>query len=118
MDNQLYMKEDVMDRLYSIIQMYKKVNDEYLKKDICRKHLYMVNNIFQYLNDNYTLKYAFSVFTFFKQNSTKLININIDNNAVVDLINIYIQQLTYLKAPDKAQLTYTDESRFIKVSYV
>jgi hypothetical protein len=112
------MKEDVMDRLYAIIQMYKRVNCEYLKKDICRKHLYMVNNIFHYLNDNYTLKYALSVFTFFKQNSTKLTNINLDNNAVIDLINIYIQQLSYLKANNKAELTYADESRFIKVSYV
>lgn len=90
-------KVEVMDRVYSVIQFYKEKNKEYLKKSICQKHNYFSNNIFNDLNQNFSIKHAINILSFFSVNSRKLCQINSSNQEVVNLVSTYLSEIIKMK---------------------
>lgn len=95
--NPLSFKVDVMDRIDSVIQFYKEKNKEYLKKDICQKHNYFLNNIFNDLNLNFSIKRAVNILSFFAINSKKLCQIDHSNQEVINLVSNYISEIIKMK---------------------
>lgn len=93
----LSFKVEVMDRLYSVIQFYKEKNKKYLKKPICEKHNYFLNNIFNNLNHNFSIKRAVNILSFFAVNSRKLCQIDSSNQEVVNLVSNYISEINKMK---------------------
>ena len=90
-------KVEVMDRVYSVIQFYQKKNKEYLKKPICEKHNYFLNNIFNELNQNFNIKGAINILSFFSVNSKKLCQIDPSNQEVINLVSSYISEIIKMK---------------------
>lgn len=90
-------KVEVMDRVYSVIQFYKEKNKKYLKKPICEKHNYFLNNIFNDLNHNFSIKRAVNILSFFAVNSRKLCQIDSSNQEVVNLVSNYIYEINKMK---------------------
>jgi len=90
-------KVEVMDRVYSVIQFYQKKNKEYLKKTICEKHNYFLNNIFNELNQNFNIKGAINILSFFSVNSKKLCQIDPSNQEIVNLVSSYISEIIKMK---------------------
>jgi len=90
-------KVEVMDRVYSVIQFYQKKNKEYLKNPICEKHNYFLINIFNELNQNFNIKGAINILSFFSVNSKKLCQIDPSNQEIVNLVSSYISEINKMK---------------------
>lgn len=121
----LSFKEEIMDRVYSVIIFYKEKNKKYLKKSICKKHNYFLNNIFNNLNLNFSIKRAVNILSFFAVNSNKLIQIDPSNQEVVNLVSNYISEIIKMKKtlmdthPEYFVLPATTEKEDgVKVSWV
>jgi hypothetical protein len=90
-------KVEVMDRVYSVIHFYKEKNKEYLKKTICEKHNYFLDNIFDNLNHNFNIKRSINILSFFSVNSKKLCQIDPSNQEIVNLVSSYISEIIKMK---------------------
>ena len=90
-------KVEVMDRVYSVIHFYQEKNKEYLKKPICKMHNYFLNNIFDNLNQNFNIKRAINILSFFSVNSKKLCQIDPSNQEIVNLVSSYISEINKMK---------------------
>ena len=90
-------KVEVMDRVYSVIHFYQEKNKEYLKKPICEKHNYFLDNIFDNLNHNFNIKRSINILSFFSVNSKKLCQIDPSNQEIVNLVSSYISEIIKMK---------------------
>tara|TARA_B100000242_G_scaffold242849_1_gene183036 strand:+ start:149 stop:526 length:378 start_codon:yes stop_codon:yes gene_type:complete len=90
-------KVEVMDRIYSVIKFYKQKNQDYLRKPICQKHNYFLNNIFNNLNNNFSIKRAVNILSFFAVNSKKLCQIDPSNQEVINLVSNYVSEINKMK---------------------
>ena len=90
-------KVEVMDRVYSVIHFYQEKNKEYLKKPMCEMHNYFLNNIFDNLNQNFNIKRAINILSFFSVNSKKLCQIDPSNQEIVNLVSSYISEIIKMK---------------------
>ena len=90
-------KVEVMDRILSVIQFYKGKNQDYLKNDVCQKHNYFLNNVFNNLNNNFTIKRAINILSFFAVNSKKLYQLNPQNQEVINLVLLYVSEINKMK---------------------
>ena len=119
-------KVEVMDRIHSVIQFYKVKNQDYLKNDICQKHNYFLNNIFNNLNNNFTIKRAINILSFLAVNSKKLCQFNPQNQEVINLVSLYVSEINKMKKilrenhPEYFVLptVTTKEENGVKVSWV
>jgi hypothetical protein len=90
-------KVEVMDRIHSVIQFYKGKNQDYLKNDVCQKHNYFLNNVFNNLNNNFTIKRAINILSFLAVNSKKLCQFNPQNHEVINLVLLYVSEINKMK---------------------
>ena len=119
-------KVEVMDLIDSVIKFYKQKNHDYLKNDICQKHNYFLNNIFNDLNNNFSIKRAINVLSFFAVNSKKLCQIDPSNQEVINLVSNYVSEINKMKKilrqshPEYFVLPTitTKEGNGVKVSWV
>ena len=119
-------KVEVMDLIDSVIKFYKQKNQDYLRKPICQKHNYFLNNIFNDLNQKFSIKRAINILSFFAVNSKKLCQIDPSNQEVINLVSNYVSEINKMKKnlrnthPEYFVLPpiRTEEENGVKVTWV
>ena len=115
----LSAKVDVMDRMDSIIQLYKKTNANYLSQPQCATHIMTIDKLFENLNNHFSIPVAIDILYYFTINCQKLSQINKGNQKIIDLIYQYVDEIKKLKIKNTHPISQPEnKTRSVKVSYV